>query len=133
MTAAAMATAAPAKAPLLRPDAPLMKTGKVGAGVQVVQAGVVGLTGATVVTTTIGVAGILVVVQGTMTVRVASRQVVAGSSHLVQGARVVQSTATHSVAVQVTVAVHQWQMGRVVGCHGLMWWLLAADDLGRGG
>lgn len=126
MTAAAMATAAPAKAPLLRPDAPLMKTGKVVAGVQVVQGGVGVLTGvlvgggARVVTTQMGVSGILVVVQGTMTVRVASRQVVSGSSHLVQGARVVQSTATHSVATQVTVAVHQWQKGSVVGCHGLM-------------
>jgi len=132
MTAAAMATAAPAIAPLLRPDAPLMKTGRVvtaGAGAGVVLTGTGA--GATVVTTQMGVAGTLVVVQGVMMVTVASWQVVAGSSHMDQGARVVQSTATHSVAMQVTVAVHQWQTGRVVGCHGLTL-ALAGDELAGG-
>jgi hypothetical protein len=81
------------------------------------------------VTTTMGVTGTLVVLQGMMTVRVASRQVETGSSHLVHGSTVVQSTATHSVAVQVTVAVHQSQWGRVVGCHGLTLEL----DAGGGG
>jgi hypothetical protein len=76
-----------------------------------------------------GVTGTWVVLQGMMTVRVASRQVVAGSSHLVHGSTVVQSSATHSVAVQVTVAVHQLQWGRVVGCHGLSLEL----DAGGGG
>jgi hypothetical protein len=136
MTAAAMATAAPANAPLWKvdPDAPLMKTGRVGAaelagtilaGVDAAGAGTGVMTagagagagttdagadaGATVVTTTIGVAGTFSVVQGMMTVRVASMQVEEGSSHFVQGVVVVQPTVTHSVAVQVTVAVHQSQ------------------------
>jgi hypothetical protein len=109
MTAAAMATAAPAIAPLLRPDAPLMKTGSVGATTTGVVFAGAGAGAGVTVTTTMGIAGTLVVVQGMTTVRVASRQVTGGSSHLVQGKVVVQSTATHSVAVQVTVAVHQLQ------------------------
>jgi hypothetical protein len=68
-----------------------------------------------VVTTTIAVAGTFSVVHGMTTVTVASEQVVAGRSHLVQGSVVVHPTVTHSVAVHVTVAVHQSQWGRVVG------------------
>jgi hypothetical protein len=119
MTAAARATAAPATAPLLRPEAPLMKTGMVVEAVVqgvVVAAGVeVGTTTLEVVTTQMGVGGTDVVVQGMMTVTVASEQVLAGRSQLVHGVVVVQPTVTHSVAVQVTVAVHQEQVGRVVG------------------
>jgi len=121
MTAAAMATAAPANAPPWKvdPDAPLMKTGMVGAaelagmtlaGVDAAGAGTGVMTaGATVVTTTMGVAGTFSVVQGMTTVRVASMQVDEGSSHFVHGVVVVQPMLTHSVAVQVTVAVHQSQ------------------------
>ena len=139
--AAAMATAAPAIAPLLRLAAPLTKTGSVGAGlVETGTTGVVGATGAGagagtvdigtgghVVKTMMGVSGTFSVVQGMMTVRVASMQVDTGSSHLVQGSVVVHPTVTHSVALQVTVVVHHSQTGRVVGCHGLR-----EEDLGGG-
>ena len=104
----------------------------VGAGVVVLTTTGVAGGGAgagVVVTTQMGVGGTLVVVQGMMTVRVASLQVVAGSSHLVQGWVVVQPTVTHSVAVHVTVAVHQSQWGSVVGCQGLM---VAEDGAGGG-
>jgi hypothetical protein len=126
-------------APLWKlPAAPLTQTGKVvGAGALELAGGTTGVvvqdvvgTGVLlhVVTTTMGVGGTVSVVQGMMTVRVASLQVEAGSSHLVQGVVVVQPTVTHSVAVQVTVVVHQSQIGRVVGCHGLR-----EVDLGGGG
>jgi hypothetical protein len=53
MTAAAMATAAPANAPLLRLAAPLTKTGRVGT------AGVTGVTGVTGATGVTGVTGVV--------------------------------------------------------------------------
>ena len=139
-----MATAAPATAPLLRLPAPLTNTGMVVAGTAALEeagttTGAVGAgagagtvetgTGGHVVKTTMGVSGTFSVVQGMMTVRVASLQVEEGSSHLVQGWVVVHPTVTHSVALQVTVDVHQSQTGRVVGCHGLS---VAVVDLGGG-
>jgi hypothetical protein len=74
-----------------------------------------------------GVSGTFSVVQGMMTVRVASLQVDAGSSHLLQASVVVHPTVTHSVALQVTVVVHHSQTGRVVG-----WYGLREEDLGGG-
>jgi hypothetical protein len=124
MTAAAMATAAPAKAPLLRLEPPLTQTCKVlagAAGAGALDAGTTavvmtaaGAGAAVVVTTQMGVSGTTLVVQGMTTVTVASLQVVAGSSQLVQTSVVVQSRGTHSVAVQVTVVVHQSHLGRTV-------------------
>jgi len=125
MRTAAKATAAPATAELWRLAAPPVQMGKVvdaggGGGGRtlevvhmVVEAG--GGGGGVVVQTMMGVGGTFVVVQGVMTVTVASLQVVSGSSHLVHGMVVVHPTVTHSVAEQVTVVVHHSQTGRVVG------------------
>jgi hypothetical protein len=93
--------------------------GAAGAGALVEAGATVVMTAAgagagVVVTTQMGLSGTTLVVHGMITVTVASLQVVAGSSQLVQISVVVQSRGTHSVAVQVTVAVHQSHLGRPV-------------------
>ena len=126
VTASAMATAPPAKALLLSFAPPLTKTGMVvgpaGAGALVEMHVVTTTAGrgavAILVKTQMDVSGTLVGMQGVMTVRVAPLQVDSGSSQLVQGSVVVQPTVTHSLALQVTVVVHQLQWGRVAGCQG---------------